>query len=267
MEKRRTTLDREPLSSEYIKDRQDFSSVLKGFKASQIPLWKSTWFYGSVGLAAVAAVLSITNLLHNTKKHDLKSTPLQVATYNVDQDSPPASDENNAVLERSQETDPSVHAIKESDPPDVPEKEVSRTVAPESKAEDHVDQLVVAEDRPDEPVHRVSEPVNPEPVYPKKTMATLVGVVDGPVFVGSLCASDGIECNDGSTVLSYTIQYNNGMGEDAIETIRGRQISSYMCDKIRRYNVNQEILITRIIVETPDGSRKMVPSIRIVPTY
>ena len=56
MERIKTILDRKPMSSEYINSKQDFNTVLSGVQKVKTPMYKSGWFYGTVGLATVAIV-------------------------------------------------------------------------------------------------------------------------------------------------------------------------------------------------------------------
>ncbi len=58
--KTKFNLDRKPLDSSFIQSRQDFDKVIKGYQAMKPPLWKNPWFYGPVGLASLALVLTIT---------------------------------------------------------------------------------------------------------------------------------------------------------------------------------------------------------------
>ena len=262
MEKRRTTLDRKRISSDYIKGRQNFKQVLKGYQAAKIPIWKSAWFYGPVGLATIAATITFTSLIGNKESNDKITTQeTKIASLDgsdqTELDSKNTNEENVLLAEAEEFSDPEVN----EDPVQLPRSNENPIVLDPVQEQN--------ENRPNPPVQLVSndDPLDETaPVRKVQTMPEIGGIFSGQIFVETLCASDGIKCNDGSRVMSYAIQYHNGI-EDVIENFNGARISSYLCDKLRRFNLNQPIFVTRIIVVTPDGTKKMVPSMSITPTY
>lgn len=53
-------LDRNPITSDQIKSKQNFDHILMKHKASNLPFWKSPWFWGPTGLASVGALLFLS---------------------------------------------------------------------------------------------------------------------------------------------------------------------------------------------------------------
>lgn len=80
MENFKLNLDRPKLSSEQINARQDFGQVLNKFKASNPPIYKNPWFWGSAGLASVglATMISLNALSNQKEKHDNITTQSKI---------------------------------------------------------------------------------------------------------------------------------------------------------------------------------------------
>ena len=85
MKKLNTTLDREPMTSQAIRERQNFNYILKETAAAKIPIWKSIWFYGPVGIAMVTMVVSAVRMNPKNEKFDNKTTLSQFNTTNTDE--------------------------------------------------------------------------------------------------------------------------------------------------------------------------------------
>lgn len=100
--KTKFNLDREPLESDYIHSKRDFNKVVKGYKASQYPVWKRPWFYGPTGAAAFALILSMT-IFNENELNDPKTTLTASVTENQDlKDTPcvhPPSEENDLAFQ------------------------------------------------------------------------------------------------------------------------------------------------------------------------
>lgn len=74
MKKVKINLDRKPLNSGYIESKQNFDQVLAGFKQIKPPIWKNPWFYGPVGVASLALIVSLSMLNSNNDINENKST-------------------------------------------------------------------------------------------------------------------------------------------------------------------------------------------------
>ena len=80
--KTKFNLDREPLESDYIDSKKNFNKVVKGYQASNFPIWKRPWFYDSTGAAAFALILSMT-IFNDEEPYDNTST-LATTIQNID---------------------------------------------------------------------------------------------------------------------------------------------------------------------------------------
>lgn len=65
MKENKIKIDRPIVSSEEINSKQNFTKVVEGFRKIKPPLWKNPWFYGPVGLASLALVLTLTTVNNN----------------------------------------------------------------------------------------------------------------------------------------------------------------------------------------------------------
>ncbi len=76
MKARKINLDRAPISSDKIESKQDFEHVLTNYNAIKPSFWTNPWFYGPVGLASLAIVVSLfmNNINSNTEENEKKST-------------------------------------------------------------------------------------------------------------------------------------------------------------------------------------------------
>lgn len=272
MEKRKTTLDREPVNSEYIRGKQNFDTVLKGYKSLKAPLWKSAWFYGPVGLAAITVVLSVTNLKEDKKAYEENTTPVELSAFHdVELSSTPVQvnkkDQKEVKEVKSEKPKPQVAPIvnKQEEVQETPE--VEEPIAEETDDRDRLTE-VVKEPRPEiRPVRRTTITTAEEntPKVYKNTLPKIAGIFTGSIKAYDFCTEEGITCNDGSKILAYKIQYFDG-DNDVIEAVRGNQISEDLCYRVRRYNINQMIFITEIVAVDPAGTRKMIPSMSLIPT-
>jgi hypothetical protein len=260
MENRKTTLDREPISSEYIKGKQSLDKVLKGHRAMKPPLWKSAWFYGPVGLATAALIVAVSNMKNDTPSlaNDMllkdKVEDVQLAKTKF-------FSEPTIVVASKKE-------IANDDIPQSVEIESEIEIPTEQEIESSealslvIDSAVLETAKVD--------PILPIPPIEKirrlKTMPNIAGIVTGKLNIDKLCEADAVTCNNGFKVYSYDIQYYNGYG-DVIERVRGDQFPPFLCNKLRTYNLNQQVMITNILAKHPDGSVERLISMRIEPTF
>jgi hypothetical protein len=75
-----------------------------------------------------------------------------------------------------------------------------------------------------------------------------------------------IHCNNGYQVISYEIQYDNGVGS-TVDRVSGNRIPSYICSNLKRYNVGSPVFITKIIAMNEKGERKQLLSMSLEPTF
>ncbi|MDG1333504.1 MAG: hypothetical protein P8P74_14305 [Crocinitomicaceae bacterium] len=268
MRKLNTTLDREPMTSQEIRDRQDFNYILKETAVAKVPIWKSIWFYGPVGIAMVTMVVSAVRINPQNEQFEDKTTLSQFNTTNTE-DYPA----NTIVVEKSEElTETKSDSNKENETAIASTEQTvdpSNTVTPNVKADpQQVDPAFLANEKsneqpevmPEPPIERVVK------IASAKTMPSIAGVFNGRVAIGSICSTGKIDCNNGYEIISFDIQYDNGI-ESTVDRVSGSQIPSTICRKLRRFNVGSPVFITRIVAMNQKGERKQLLSMQIEPTF
>ena len=176
MRKLNTTLDREPMTSQEIRERQDFNYILKEANAAKVPIWKSIWFYGPVGIAMVTMVVSAVRINPKNEQFDNNTTLSQFNATNTEDYSA-----NTIVVEKSEElTETKSDSNKENETPVTPSAETvnpSSTITPNVKADPStVDPAFLANDQDVKITEVKTAPVIETVVEPKmaKTMPSTV---------------------------------------------------------------------------------------------
>ena len=260
MENRKTTLDREPISSEYIKGKQNLNQVLKGHRAMKPPLWKTVWFYGPVGLATAALIVAASNMKNEISSISKDEQP----RYNIEK-------VQLAKTDFFSEATIKVTSKKKSDNDAILYAAATKSINEEAPVEYGIEptkflppivettstENIVVENIPAIPVEKTRN---------QKTMPNIAGIITGKLNIDDICEANGIACNNGFKVYSYDVQYYNGYG-DVIERVRGDKFPPFLCNKLRTFNVNQQVMITNILAKHPDGSIERLISMRIEPTF
>lgn len=267
MKKLNTTLDREPMTSQEIRERQDFNYILKGATAAKVPIWKSIWFYGPVGIAMITMVVSAVRMNPKNEQFDNNTTLSQFTTTNTEDYS-----DKTIVVEQSKElTETKSDSNKENEMPVTPTAETvtpSNTTTPKTEADPStVDPAFLVNDEKEKTVEVKPQPVI-EKVTPKKvqTLPNIAGVFNGRVPISQIMSSGRIDCNNGYEVISFEIQYDNGTG-NAVDRVTGNQIPAFILRHLQRYNVGSPVFITRIVAMNKGGERKQLFSMNIEPTF
>jgi hypothetical protein len=270
MKNTHTTLDREPLSSEAIRDRQDFNYVLKEHISTRIPLWKSAWFYGPVGIAMVTMVVSAVRMNPQIESNDNNITlaKQEVIGWTGSTD---VSDIN-AMKNRDL-----VDAVEGSIPAPADQtnttlKSAEKQVVKPAKTEksDEIEDNTIVKPGVLAPEKKIVTPVvmrsEPAKTVVKNTMPSIAGVFTGRISVNEICQVGKIDCNNDFEVIAYTIEYDNGI-ENTVERYEGNEISSRVCAYLKRYNVGSPVFITNIVAADNQGNVKRLPSMSIEPTF
>ncbi len=258
MENRKTTLDREQLSSEVIRGEQNFNQVLKGHQAMKPPLWKTAWFYGPIGLASLALVVAVSNMKPNSTEEDQILNSLNTQEEEVREAKNQFFSETNSVVVSKKET-----VLIASANPELPKALESVVVLIENIEKvplEMGEEKIIEESIMETPVIEIQE------VKRFKTMPNIAGVFTGKLQIDNLCSAGGVSCNNGFTVYSFDIQYHNGSG-DVIERIKGDRFPPFLCNKLRAYNLNQEVMITNILAKNEEGMVERLISMRIEPIF
>ncbi|MFZ9028252.1 MAG: hypothetical protein ACO2Z9_04510 [Crocinitomicaceae bacterium] len=270
MEKIKVILDRKKVSSEEIASRQDLNSVLKG-ASTNVPIWKSGWFYGSVGLASVA-IVAITVTWNQSANVDTSNERVLTASL---------TDSNviTAVHEVIQkpETDVLLAADEKvkADELDVNKTPpVNKTV--EKKVIQRVEDLGDLEEEASEEIAE-STPVSETSVTPKTTpsiakvngvvnkMPNIAGVYYGPIAIEKLCSNNRITSSPDIDITSFKINYNT-MDGDVVKSVSGDMIPEDICSQLKRWNLNSTVFITEIRGVSAHGEVLMLSSMSLIPT-
>lgn len=270
MEENKVIVDRARLNSDYIAERQDFNQILKAHRAAKPSLWKSSWFYGPVGLAVVAVTVAAakfnpSSTTENENAYEAKITlnessqQFTKSTSVLAQTSPLVEPEPESMKVESSTSNKVISAEAKK------VVESPKTQTPEVNSIADSDEKQILEQEPE-----VFLEVEPEPVKPTISanpgVPKIGGVFNGRIKADLICSSGVIEMNEGWYVLSYTIQYYNGM-EDVIEKFNTDLIPTRLCSDLKRFNTNSPVNITSIVAENLKGERKLVPSMQITPVY
>lgn len=262
MKNTHTTLDREPLSTETIRDRQNFNYVLKEHISTRVPLWKSAWFYGPVGIAMVTMVVSAVRMNPKNEEYDknitlsentLVSTPVELSKHSMLYGFQDVANQKVEKKIGSSNVAQTAQSPKNaSSPSNVIEENTAlkpEVFAPEKKTID--------------PINTRKEPTK---ALVKNTMPSIGGVFSGRISVDEMCKVGKIDCNNDFEVLAYTIEYDNGI-ERTVERMEGNAIPSNLCAYLKRFNVGSPVFITNIVAADNQGNVKRLPSMSIEPTF
>jgi len=266
MEKIKVILDRKKVSSEEIASRQDLNSVLKG-ASTNVPIWKSGWFYGSVGLASVA-IVAITATWNQSANVDTANERVLTASL---------TDSNviTAVHEAIQKPEPVVLVTSEKKE-ETAELDVKN--APVLKPEEK--KVVLQEEElKEEATEEIAEstPVSETSVTPKTTtsiakvngvvnkMPNIGGVYYGPIAIEKLCSNNRITSSPDIEITSFKINYNT-MDGDVVKSVSGDIIPADICSQLKRWNLNSTVFITEIRGISTHGEVLMLSSMSLIPT-
>lgn len=238
---------REKLSSEYIRSKQNFDSVLSGVKISHPSFWKSFWFYGTIGLAGVAAVVGykfynsenhlnetiITQDLINPKDVILNNDYLKETsiTYQVSQATvvPASSPKANNTI--------------------VVEKEKSHTNVNRSNPKEVLYDKKTEEFLMEE-IHEPVAPKNKKPI--RNSMPSISGVYNGDISWESF--KDGVVfVGEDISVKQFSIQYTTRLG-DKITSVKGDRIPTEVALELENLGLNQTVFITNVVAGDERGS-------------
>jgi len=250
MKKVKILIDREPLSKDYVKSKQNFGQVLSQVKKLKPPIWKSPWFYGPVGLAAVALSLKVVSSI----PPDIPTEPSKLeAVLPLEQRK--IESETLAFISPNDVQETSFREM-------IPIKNGPEEVVPKS-SDNSTNKILETGDTefylPDKIVINEDEAI---PVKPLTKFPSINRVYTGEIAILELC-SNKIECLD-SKITSFSLQYYDGK-EDVVENVGGNSISNNICNAISQYNLNEMIFITKIKALNSEGHSVSLPSMNLIP--
>lgn len=267
MEKIKTILDREQLSTAEIRSNQNFGKVLKEVKLGKSPFYKSPWFYGTAGLAAIAGVVGVT-VFTITEDLDapLKNTKSQTQIVEIQNHSLDISPETILIAD--------ARPVDKNDEVPVSEPIVDRVVTPtiveEDKGSSTSNDLTVVKaiSDQDKPVKEDQTPIVRRDAtsygYVMGHYPSIANVQRGTIGIESLCSNSRIESN-GVVITSYSIQYYDGHS-NVEQNVKGNEIPAEICKAIEAYNLKSYIFFTNIRGVSERGEEVLLTNFSLIPT-
>lgn len=239
MEIKKVNLDRKPITSEYIQSKQDFQHVVNAFSKTKIPVWKQPLFYGAIGVASLAAVVTSTVIHFNNTEIDGKTITLSSAKKED------KSEHKTTMQFASVESSPK-HREKSIEKSHGEAKEIPIKYQPVS--------IEINEfERPISKVSKASQNSIEDESF-STILPNISGVYQGDISYDKLCSSNGIEVKNGVIVKSFKIQYATGISDKEV-VIKDKKLSEVVCKDLEKSGFNQMVFITEI--EAFDGERKI----------
>lgn len=236
MNKIKTVLDRERLSSEFIQSKQDFDKVLSDAKVSHPGFWKTSWFFGVVGTASIVLTVTVISLDSiTTAAPDSASETTSLAMMSVEE---PV--ENHLSEAKTTEFRNSVN----STPSGISQVEdESIKASPKVKVDPESSVPAPTANRE---VDLYSQENNHKPRY-NSMMPHFGTVYTGKISTGELCNGKGLECNEEWAITSFDIQFYKG-SESISQSVRGNRIPDNICEMLNQSQHNL-LFITNISAE------------------
>lgn len=260
MDKIKTILDREPLSSDYIRSRQDFDQVVNAAKVAQKPIWKSAWFYGVTGLSAIAIVIAISVSGGKEQQKEPVVIGQTVDPSEVQTTKPRVKSSDSGSISLAIGNPVKSRTVVEEHASVVNDREERSVQTP------IVNETVVTTEE-EIPIVKTVEKreEKPKTTSSKNYMPNFGGVYEGNVPVDLLCGGNGIQSNGTLAVTSFTISYFDGK-KNVTARVSGNKIPYDVCEDLGIYNVGTEIFITNIYAEDRfSGATSHLPSMLITP--
>lgn len=239
MEIKKVNLDRKPISSEYIQSKQDFQHVVNAFSKTKIPVWKQPLFYGAIGVASLATVVTSAVIHFNNTETDGKTITLSSA--NNERKSEHTSNVQFAAVQSS-------HMNKE----EKIEKGVKKSTGMSDEKQSE-SPMSIELDRPISKASLASKKSIEDESF-STMLPNISGVYQGDISYDKLCSSNGIEVKNGVEVRSFKIQYATGISDKEV-VIRDKKLSEVVCKDLEKSGFNQMVFITEI--EAFDGVQKI----------
>mmetsp|Transcript_9904 Transcript_9904/g.13487 ORF Transcript_9904/g.13487 Transcript_9904/m.13487 type:complete len:257 (-) Transcript_9904:1170-1940(-) len=242
MEKIKTILDREPISSDYIASKQDFASVMNKAKGLSKPYWKMNLFKGVVGVTAVAIIVTAVTLTNSDDP--VKKPNQQMAAGTVDSPQEESSqkeavDQTEKIAESTLEKDKQ-NAVEET--PVVETSEEPSPTVQETPKENTPPPTVVTRQKP------VEEAAKPETIG----LPNVAGVSGGPISFKDFCDPLGIQVGNGILIHRYTLQYRS-CARDVTVRIAGNRLPRQLCEEIADCGSAIEVTFSNFKAEDRHG--------------
>lgn len=241
MDKIKINLDREKLSSEYIHSKQDFKQV-QSQVSMQTSMFKSTWFYGTVGIASVATFVIITFSNSNPNTNDSNSTLSKKITLDKKQETLAERRSANVFLASMNPVSAPALMVSATNTKKVPALSPKEEEISVAKVEEEVPLPIIVKKQE---VEKPSVPVK------ENYMPRINGVYNGEIAQSKMCGA-GIDVNPSVHVLNFTIHYSTNRGDKAL-VVEGNKLPMSVCNEMQQYGIDQMIFITDIVGTDKNG--------------
>lgn len=238
MEIKKVNLDREPISSAYIQQKEDFASVVKMHKRYSDILWKKTFFYGGIGIASIAAASMF--LLSDFESNTTEGKNIQ-------------SSNNTAAVsgELPKNTVSSEHLLATNQETKAPQEEAS-PYSKVRKDKPSASTIISHDSEVDENDSRETSVISDVVLSRNVLMPSISGKYNGSITNLELCDPNGIRAGKDVTIKKFKIQYASGNRDNEIE-VTGNKIPDSVCEEINAAGFSQMIFITNIKADSEKG--------------
>lgn len=236
MNKIKTVLDRERLSSEFIQSKQDFDKVLSDAKVSHPGFWKTSWFFGVVGTASIVltvTVISLDSITTAAPESGPETTSIAMMTAEKPIEKDFTNDRTAESVNSGKSVQPHSQQVKDESVKTAPGANVDpEPVVPVPTANSEVD--LNSQGNSHKPAHN-------------SMMPHFGTVYTGKINTGELCNGKGLECNEEWAITSFDIQFYKG-SESFSQSVRGNKIPENICEILNKSQHNL-LFITNISAE------------------
>ncbi len=271
MKKIKTIVDREPVSSDYIASKQDFGHVLKQVNQMSVPVWKSGWFYGPIGMAVVAVTISITTIDPASAGASVETaafaeTSMASVLPDPVEDHSASANPASTKTEQAQNTQETIQ-VEDRVPQTVNRTEPAPVSHQETSAQEEVATGLSASNKSIPQAERVAEEpaILHQPVSTKRknTLAHIESYYTGEIPVSAL--SSALEVNEDIRIVAFNVHYNGVSGTETASVI-GNKIPENVIESIRRYNIGYMVFFTDIKGVTSEGKVISLLSMNFIAT-
>lgn len=238
MEIKKVNLDREPISSAYIQQKQDFTSVVKMHKRYSDILWKKTFFYGGIGIASIAtaSMFLLSDFeLNNTESNNIQSS---INTTAVSGELPKNIFTTKHSLATNQQTKTFVKEVSPYSNVMKNKQSTTRIISNEREVEEN--------ESPEKSL------INEVVLSRNVQMPSISGKFNGSITNLELCDPEGIIAGRDVSVKKFKIQYTSGNNNIEIDVV-GNKIPESVCEEISAAGFSQMIFITNINADSEKG--------------
>lgn len=243
----KVNLDRKKLTSEYIESKQNFDSVLTKVNMSKSGFWKSAWFYGTIGLSGVAAIVG-----YNFSQSENNVNEAIITQKNIIQQttaSSPAEVPGELLIAQHIKTTETVYSPVEKSNTVTPDKKITTPVQSDADTKTtgfkHVatEQVVLEE-------ATIEKPVKAK-VSSRTSMPSIAGVYNGDIQWENFKEGEIFVAEDLS-VKQFSIQYTSRLGDRTI-SVEGSKIPQDVVSDLEKLGLNQTVFITNVIAKNDNG--------------